>query len=155
MSEPVEPAITVPVESAASSGPPLHLRFRAIALVGLGGLLGTALRHRLGVWFPVGGWPAVTFVINVVGAFVLGVLLEGLARLGPDSGRRRIVRLGVGTGGLGAFTTYSALAVDTDLLLRDHRWPIAVGYAGGTVTAGLLATTAGIALAVRVRGVPR
>ncbi len=38
---------------------------------------------------------------------MLGALLESLARRGPDEGRRRAIRLLVGTGGLGGFTTYS------------------------------------------------
>ncbi|WP_083874280.1 fluoride efflux transporter CrcB [Nocardia paucivorans] len=125
----------------------------AIALVGVGGLLGAPLRYQLGVWFPhaSGEWPLTTFVINIVGAFLLGLLLEGLTRLGPDTGLRRRVRLTVGTGVLGAFTTYSTLAVDTDLLLRDHHWSTAVGYAFGTVLVGLVATAAGIALGARFR----
>ncbi|MFC8042077.1 fluoride efflux transporter FluC [Nocardia sp. NPDC057353] len=121
---------------------------RSLLLVGAGGLAGAALRYRLGLWFPhrAGGWPAATFAINVTGAFLLGVLLEALLRAGPDTGWRQRVRLAVGTGFLGAFTTYSALAVDTDLLLRDgHPW-VAAGYGLGTVLIGGFATTAGIAL---------
>jgi len=56
----------------------------------------------------------------------------------------------VGTGALGSFTTYSALAVDTDLLLRDGYLLAAATYALGTVLAGLLATGVGIALAARL-----
>ena len=86
-----------------------------------------------------------TFAINFIGAFVLGGLLEALARLGPDSGWRQRVRVGIGTGVIGSFTTYSTLAVDTDLLLRGHHpWP-AITYALGTVIAGMVATAVGIA----------
>lgn len=47
------------------------------------------------------------------GAFCLGLVLTILARLGPDEGRRRDLRLTLGTGLLGGFTTYSLLAVQT------------------------------------------
>ena len=56
----------------------------------------------------MGGVPVATFGINVVGAFLLSVLLELLAKHGLDIGWSRRVRLGVGTGALGGFTTYSA-----------------------------------------------
>ncbi|WP_067652104.1 fluoride efflux transporter FluC [Nocardia harenae] len=121
---------------------------RSLLLVGAGGLAGAALRYRLGVWFPhrAGGWPGATFAVNVTGAFLLGLLLEALVRMGPDTGARQRVRLTVGTGFLGAFTTYSTLAVDTDLLLRAGHPGTAAAYAVGTVLAGGLASTAGIAL---------
>ncbi|MDN5586753.1 MAG: CrcB family protein, partial [Brevibacterium sp.] len=72
----------------------------------------------------------------------------------PDTGWRQRVRLLVGTGMLGSFTTYSTLAVDTDLFLRSHQWWAAGSYAAGTVLVGLVATTAGIAIAARLRTRP-
>jgi len=130
----------------------LHLRPSALVAVAVGGLIGTSARYGLGRWFPVGsgGWPVTTFAINVLGALLLGFLLEALIRSGPDTSWRQVVRLGAGTGALGSFTTYSALVVDTDLLLRDGHLLAAVTYALGTVLAGLLATGLGIALAARL-----
>ena len=130
----------------------LHLRPSALVAVAVGGLIGTSARYGLGRWFPVGsgGWPVTTFAINVLGALLLGFLLEALIRSGPDTSWRQVVRLGAGTGALGSFTTYSALAVDTDLLLRDGYLLAAATYALGTVLAGLLATGVGIALAARL-----
>ncbi len=91
-----------------------------------------------------------TFAINAAGAFLLGLLLEGLARTGPDTGWRQRVRLGLGTGVLGSFTTYSTLAVDVDELLRGQHWWAAGSYAAGSVLAGLVATVLGIALGARI-----
>jgi len=82
-------------------------------------------------------------LINVVGAFALGLLLESLVRRGPDAGRRRDLRLLVGTGVLGGFTTYSALAVDTATLLGDAL-PIAINYGVGSVVLGAVASWVGI-----------
>lgn len=151
------PALPIDPDTAAPDNPrPVHARPIALAAVGIGALIGTPCRYLVGLWFPhaEGGWPATTFAINIVGAFLLGVVLEGLSRLGPDTRWRRHVRLLVGTGILGSFTTYSALAVDTDLLLRGHHWWPAVSYAVGTVLAGLVATAAGIAISARTRSKP-
>lgn len=110
---------------------PAHLDPRLLALVALGGAVGTALRLGVALVVPhVGGVDAAVLTVNVVGSFLLGALLEGLARRGDDTGRRRDLRLLLGTGVLGGFTTYSALAAGTVVL------------AGGGGTAGAAATAA-------------
>ena len=124
---------------------PVHLRWRYLALVFAGGTVGTALRELLAISVPpVAGVAVVIVGINIVGAFLLGLLLETLTRRGPDEGRRRELRLLLGTGVLGGFTTYSALATDTSLLLADNRLGTALLYALGTVVVGALASWAGI-----------
>ena len=135
-------------EGIAARPAPLHLQPSALLAVAAGGLIGTGVRYGLGRAVPVesGAWPVTTFAINVVGALLLGILLESLVRIGPDTSWRRVVRLGVGTGALGSFTTYSALAVDTGLLLRDDEFVAAAAYALGTVLVGLVATGVGVAL---------
>jgi CrcB protein len=121
-----------------------------IALVGLGGALGTAARYGLGQWLPAGsGLPRGTLIANLVGALVLGVLLESLARRGDDAGTLRRVRLLVGTGFCGGLTTYSTLAVEADLLIRAHRDGLAATYAIVSVIAGVAVAAAGIAIAAR------
>lgn len=148
--EPSTAAAAAPIvpDTAALSPGPLHIRPAAIVAVALGGLIGAPARYGLGVAFPhtADHWPVTTFVINMVGALVLGGLLEALGRSGADSGWRQRVRLCVGTGVIGSFTTYSTLAVDTDLLLRNHHPWAAITYAVGSVVAGMVATTAGIAV---------
>ena len=96
------------------SATPLHLRPSSLAWVFAGGVVGTALRYLIEDLLPhdPSGWPWATFLINLAGAFILGALLEGLARLGDDSGWRQRARLCAGTGGCGAFTTYSTLALE-------------------------------------------
>ncbi|TFD94631.1 CrcB family protein [Cryobacterium lactosi] len=123
----------------------MHLRWQYLALVFAGGTMGTALRELLAISVPpVAGVAVVIVGINIVGAFLLGLLLETLTRRGPDEGRRRQLRLLLGTGVLGGFTTYSALATDTSLLLADNRIGTALLYALGTVLVGALASWAGI-----------
>ena len=94
------------------------------------------------------GVPIATFGINVIGAFLLGVLLELLADYSHDVGWSRRVRLGVGTGGLGGFTTYSALATETVVLAATHPGR-AAAYAVCTVIVGGVASIGGIWLSRR------
>lgn len=129
-----------------------RLHWRDIALVGVGGSFGTAARYLVSEGIP--GWqgmPTATLVINVVGAFALGLLLERLVRAGSDAGIRHSLRLGLGTGFLGGFTTYSALAVDTTQLAAAGHSGAAMLYAGATVVVGAIATVLGILAAGRRR----
>jgi len=141
-----DPTHTGP-RSPADAAP--HTEPLLLAAVFAGGLVGTPVRYAVGLALPAraGGWPTGTFLVNLVGAFLLGLLVEELARRGPDRGRRRVLRLGLGAGLLGAFTTYSTLAVETDLLVRDHRAALAATYALSTVLAGLVLAATGITLA--------
>lgn len=131
---------------------PVHLRASSLTLVAVGGTFGTGVREALSLAFPpLNGIPYVILVINVVGALLLGLLLEALARRGPDRGRRRTLRLLLGTGFMGGFTTYSALAVDTAGLLGEGEMAAGLGYALATLLIGAFATWGGIALGVAAR----
>jgi CrcB protein len=122
-----------------------------IGLVGIGGALGTAARYGLAQWLPAGaGLPRGTLIANLVGAIILGVLLESLARRGPDLGSLRRARLLIGTGFCGGLTTFSTLAVETDLLVRAHRDGLAAAYAVGSIGAGVALAALGIVVAARV-----
>ncbi|CAA9343694.1 MAG: Fluoride ion transporter CrcB, partial [uncultured Friedmanniella sp.] len=124
---------------------PVHLRWRSAGLVFLGGTAGTGARAAVSAAAaPLAGVPVVVLVVNVAGAFALGLLLQTLLRGGPDEGARRDLRLLLGTGVLGGFTTYSALAVDTATLVADGRPGAALLYAGGALVLGLAAALAGL-----------
>ncbi|MCW2804792.1 MAG: fluoride exporter [Propionibacteriaceae bacterium] len=122
-----------------------------VGLVFIGGAAGTLSRYGLTLlthdW---SGVPVITCGINASGALLLGLLLEVLALGGPDRGRRRLLRLLLGTGFLGGFTTYSALAVDADVLIRDGRVLAASAYALGTLALGLVGAATGMLLARRL-----
>lgn len=143
------PELPIDPDAPAPPARPLHLRPRAAAWVAVGGVVGTAGRYGLALLWPpsAGGWPWATFVVNVLGAFVLGGLLEALVRAGDDSGWRRRLRLLVGTGFCGSLTTYSTFAVEADLLVRDRATGIAVAYLATSLVSGAAAVAAGIALA--------
>lgn len=120
-----------------------------LGTVFLGGACGTAVRSLLEDAFsgPTSSWPWITFAINAIGAFALGFLLEALVRTGEDAGGSRLVRLGVGTGVLGGFTTYSTFMVETTKL----PWLLAVGYAAASVAVGALAAWVGIRAGRQIR----
>lgn len=122
-----------------------------LAFVFVGGAAGTALRWLAEQTWPAhdGQWPVGTFLVNVSGAFVLGVLLEVLVRRGADEGPRRRVRLAVGTGFCGAFTTYSAFALELSLLGKGGHIALAVAYALVSVCVGVTAAWLGVAAARR------
>ncbi|EGD55052.1 fluoride efflux transporter FluC [Gordonia neofelifaecis] len=124
----------------------------AIGWVFVGGVAGTAVRWLAEEMWPAndGQWPWGTFAVNLVGAFVLGALLEGLARLGRDVGWRRRVRLAVGSGFCGALTTYSAFALEIDLLGRGEHYGLAIAYAVVSVAAGVLLALSGMRAARRL-----
>lgn len=143
----------LPSDPDADVSQPLHRRPSTWALVFAGGVVGTALRYCVEELLPhdPSAWPWATFLINLSGAFVLGGLLEGLARLGDDSGWRQRSRLCAGTGLCGAFTTYSTFALEVVQLARHgHPWT-AAGYGLGSVVGGVLAAWCGIVLAARIR----
>lgn len=140
--------------AAVSRGPGVLVLLRRAGIVALGGVVGTAGRAALETAAPAapGAVPWTTLGINVVGSFLLGILLEVLARRGPDEGRRRTLRLLCGTGILGGFTTYSTFAAETEALLSDGAALTGVGYAVASVVIGVCSAVVGIVVAKRLGG---
>lgn len=85
--------------------------WRDVGLVAVGGAIGTALRAGLTLAVGDGLGSALVPIINIVGAFAIGILFGWRSRM-PASSRAQRVQLFLGTGVLGGFTTYSALAVE-------------------------------------------
>lgn len=137
--------------------PLAHLRLDAVLWVAAGGIVGTAGRYALALAAPTpaGAWPWATFAVNVAGSFVLGALLEALARSRGPARRLRRLRLFGGTGFCGSLTTYSTFAVEADLLVRDHAAGTAAAYLAASLLTGLAAAAAGIASAAGQHGYRR
>lgn len=125
---------------------------RGIALVFTGGTAGTWARYGLDLFIgDTAGLPLSTFIINITGAFALGVLIESLTLGGLDR-RRRNLGLLLGAGLLGGYTTYSLLATDIAALVIDHRVAEAIGYGLATLLIGGLASWTGIVTARTRKG---
>lgn len=121
--------------------------WRDAVLVAVGGAIGTAARAGLTLALGDALGSALVPIINVVGAFAIGILFGWRARM-PESSRAQRVQLFVGTGVLGGFTTYSALATDAVLLVESDPLRGAV-YALGSVVAGVVLAGLGLLLARR------
>ena len=122
---------------------------QAIALVGLGGAIGSIARHLLATWtvqaaapqkFPLG-----TFAVNLLGCLAAG-LLAGWAERHPGWPSPEL-RLLMMVGILGGFTTFSAFGLETVQLLRRGDWLVAGGYVCGSVLLGLALVLLGWRLA--------
>jgi fluoride exporter len=113
-----------------------------LAAVMVGGAVGAVARWAIELAIPsVAGFPLATFVINVTGAFamgLLGVLL--LERLPPT----RYLRPLLGIGLLGAYTTFSTMAMEGVHLLDQGRLGLAVGYWVATLLVGQMAGVYGM-----------
>jgi CrcB protein len=121
---------------------------RELAAVYLGGCVGAVLRAEIATHLAhgAGSWPWATFLVNVAGAFVLGLLiaLEGAGRLGSPH-----LRPLLGAGFCGALTTFSTFQLELFKLLDGGHIGLAVGYAAASLAAGYAAVRLARAL---VRG---
>jgi fluoride exporter len=116
------------------------------SLVGLAGAVGAPLRYVVDVLVSersAGAFPLGTMVVNVSGAFVLG-LITGLAMY---HGLPKSSRVILGTGLVGAYTTFSTFSLETVQLLEDGEIQQALINVAASLVAGGLAAAAGIALA--------
>lgn len=120
----------------------LSTRRRLLAVLA-GGFLGTLARAGLSLLFQSwwgNGWPVDILVINVSGAFLLALvtlLADATFLLGPTR------RLFLTTGLLGAYTTFSSLALGEVLLLGRAAWLAALGYMALSLLGGMAAVLVG------------
>jgi CrcB protein len=117
-----------------------------ILWVALGGALGSAARYGVNVWSArlLGtGFPWHTLIVNVVGCFVMGALVELMAlKLNVGNETRAFLTTGI----LGGFTTFSAFSLDFALLVERKSYGAALGYGVGSVALSLIAVFAGLSL---------
>jgi fluoride exporter len=115
-------------------------------LVALFGAAGAVSRYAVDGWisdFARGQFPWGTFVINVVGAFALGLLVAlTTERLLPHPNWR----IALGIGFLGSFTTFSTYAYESVKLAEDGALGLALLNSVGMVAIGLLAAFTGLAV---------
>lgn len=117
-----------------------------MSLVALGGAAGSVCRYLVGLWsirhfgptFPWG-----TLIVNILGSFAIGLLIEMVARRFNASGEMRVLLV---TGFLGGFTTFSTFSLDVVALFEKGATMTAAGYLLASVVLPLAAVFAGLAL---------
>jgi fluoride exporter len=108
-----------------------------------GGALGAGLRYLTGLALPArGGWPWGTFAVNLLGGFAMGLLAAAVMKGSVSQG----VRLFVGVGVLGGFTTFSAFSLEGFRMIDGGQWGLALTYAAASVVGSVVALAAGYAL---------
>jgi CrcB protein len=93
-----------------------------VLVIGIGGFVGAVARYGIAVWigqrwgrsFPLG-----TFVINVSGSFLIGLLMTLMAERFTENPQWRLLLV---VGFLGAYTTFSTFEYETGALLKDGEW---------------------------------
>ena len=124
----------------------------ASALVALGGAVGSVLRYQLGrvvsqLAGPANTFPWGTLAINILGSLAMGVLVGWLARDPAAGGHGENLRLLVGVGLLGGFTTFSAFSAELVTMVHRGEAGLAAGYAAASLVAGMAAVIVGLVAA--------
>lgn len=117
-----------------------------LLLVGIGGFVGAIARRVVDLWVSdrVGSaFPLGTLVINVSGAFLVGLLFAWALERGVLP---REIRGPVMIGFLGAYTTFSTWMLESWRLVEDGAWALAAFNLAGSVALGLVAVVAGLAV---------
>jgi len=120
--------------------------FPPVLLVALGGGAGAALRFLLGGWAATAFGPSFawgTWIVNILGSFLLGMLAGYLMRLETDG---EGVRLLLGVGLLGGFTTFSTLSIELVAMLNRGEMGLAAAYAVSSLAGGVVAAVVGLTL---------
>lgn len=114
-------------------------------VVGVGGFLGAIARYALGAY--IGGryglrFPLGTFVINVSGSFLIGLILTVLARTTASAYWRYLIPIGF----IGAYTTFSTFEYETLRAIQDGQVMTGLLNVGLSLVTGFIAVWGGVAI---------
>lgn len=140
INEPIDPDVEVSsqrLEITQSHG-------LVLLVIAAGGGLGSLARWSLSQAVPNDSFPWATFLTNVTGSFLIGVLLVLVTYRFT---KQKYLRPFFGVGFLGGFTTFSTYSEQTVALLNDGAFELAFVYVFGTLTAALIAVLLGTRLA--------
>ncbi len=124
----------------------------ASALVAAGGAAGAVARYQLGrlvthLTGTANTFPWGTLAVNLIGSLLMGALLGWLARPGAEAASAETMRLLIGVGLLGGFTTFSAFSAELVTLMHRGQMADALIYAAVSLVAGMAAVVAGLIIA--------
>jgi len=118
------------------------MNFISILLVGSGAFIGGVLRFMISVWIKSDSdrFPLSTFLINLLGSFLIGFILSYTFKneISPN------IRLILAIGFCGGFTTFSAFSIETIQLLQAGQISIAVLYILASLVGGILFAWVGL-----------
>ncbi|WP_017755076.1 fluoride efflux transporter CrcB [Calidifontibacillus oryziterrae] len=105
-----------------------------VILIAIGGFLGAISRFAVGEWLQTNdAFPLETFVVNIIGCFILGWFLAFAKREDMNN----FATLFIGTGFLGSFTTFSTFSVEAIRLVINKQLLIAFLYSFTSITVGI------------------
>lgn len=118
--------------------------------IGLAGMAGALLRVGIGAFISVGNvFPTATFTVNIIATFLLCFLSAGiLERILAQEDVRNAVTIGF----LGAFSTFSALSVETVSLIEKGQVMIAMSYVVSSTIGGIFTAQLGFYIGRRLVG---
>jgi CrcB protein len=117
-------------------------------IVFLGAGVGGVLRHLVNQWAPRlfgTGFPFATFLVNVTGSFIMGLVIGYLAFKDGENWTQSL-RLFLTTGVLGGYTTFSTFSLDFFFLMERGEHGLAAAYVVGSVIVAFLGVFAGMTL---------
>jgi len=120
----------------------MYFQWNHLLYVGLGGMMGSVLRYSVSTWMAqhaTTGWPWGTFLVNLAGCFLIGMVLGFPLRLQEAP----VWKLFLATGFCGGFTTFSAFSNEGFQMLKQQYYFLFAAYAFSSVLLGLLAVVAG------------
>jgi CrcB protein len=116
--------------------------FPVFISVFLAGGSGAVCRYGVSLWLPNAQYPWATWLVNVLGSFLIGLI----ATVALSNAWSPLLRLGLITGFLGGFTTFSAFSLET-LRLQEQSPILALGYVLTTVVLCIVAARLGVMVA--------
>jgi len=126
---------------------PVFAALPPLALVMIGGSIGAGLRYVVGRWALLNfgpGLPFGTWIVNIAGALAMGLLAGWLAgRAEPGEALRLLLGVGV----LGGFTTFSAFSLEVVNMILRNDVALAAAYAVSSVAGSVVALWCGLMLA--------
>jgi len=137
----MSPPLRIP-EAVYAGDPPVNPTL--LIAVAAGGAVGAIARFTVTSAVPrwLGhGLPWGTFVVNIVGSFLMGLLVDIMARRWSAPPEARVFLV---TGVLGAFTTFSTFSLDVVTLFERGAMMAAGAYVAGSVAVGVLALFLGM-----------
>jgi fluoride exporter len=116
------------------------MNIKNILFVGLGGALGAILRYMLSSAFKQGSFPLTTFLINVLGSLIIGLVFALSLK---NESFSESLKLFLATGICGGFTTFSAFSVENVQLIKEANYATAALYIFASVSCCIIACFAG------------